>query len=169
MLIIDSDITKAQTLPSRFYYESSTFEEVQSTFGEYWHFVAHRSQLSTATPVDNPLREPMVITQSDRIRCVSNVCTHRGMLVCTKSSEEKRLQCAYHGRTFGLDGAFRNMPEFQDVKEFPTDADNLVEFPLSEWKGLLFNTIYGSNFDGFISVKAEIDDFFPCNLNNVPI
>lgn len=157
MSIIDSDITKAETLPSRFYNDLSTFEEVLSTFGEHWHFVGHRSQLAAVNPVDNPLREPMVVTQSDRIRCMSNVCTHRGMLVCTEPSEEKRLQCAYHGRTFGLDGTFRNMPEFQDVEGFPTTADNLAEFPINEWKGLLFNTISGSNFEGFISaVEARV-------------
>lgn len=157
MTIIDSDITKAQTLPSRFYTDSSTFEDILTSFGKNWHFVGHRSQLTTVNQVDNPLREPMVVTNSDRLRCLSNVCTHRGMLICTESSEDKRLQCAYHGRTFGLDGQFRNMPEFQEVKGFPSEADNLAEFPLSEWKGLLFNTISGTNFDAFISaVDARV-------------
>ena len=82
MSIIDPDIRKAETLPSRFYTEAETFDSVISSFGQNWHFAAHRSQLSTAQPIDNPLREPMLLTQVEgKVHCISNVCTHRGMLV----------------------------------------------------------------------------------------
>ncbi|MCH2636782.1 MAG: aromatic ring-hydroxylating dioxygenase subunit alpha [Candidatus Thalassarchaeum sp.] len=155
MSIIDPDIRKAETLPSRFYTEAETFESVISSFGQNWHFAAHRSQLSKAQPIDNPLREPMLLTQSEGdVHCISNVCTHRGMLVCTEPSDAKRLQCPYHGRTFSLDGQFRSMPEFDTVEDFPTDADHLREFPLAEWKGFLFNSISADDFDSFI---AEVE------------
>ena len=158
MTIIDPDIHKAETLPSRFYTETKTFDSVTSSFGQNWHFAAHRSQLSTAQPIDNPLKEPMLLTQSEgELHCISNVCTHRGMLVCTESSEAKRLQCPYHGRVFNLDGQFRSMPEFDTVENFPTDADHLRTFPLAEWKGLLFNTVSADDFDSFIAeVEARV-------------
>ena len=158
MTIIDPDIRKAETLPSRFYTETKTFDSVTSSFGQNWHFAAHRSQLSTAQPIDNPLKEPMLLTQSEgMLHCISNVCTHRGMLVCTESSEAKRLQCPYHGRVFNLDGQFRSMPEFDTVENFPTDADHLRTFPLAEWKGLLFNTVSADDFDSFIAeVEARV-------------
>jgi len=152
MTIIDPDIRKAETLPSRFYTDTTTFDSVISSFGQNWHFAAQRSQLSTAQPIDNPLREPMLLTKVDEeVHCISNVCTHRGMLVCTESSESKRLQCPYHGRVFDLDGQFRSMPEFDTVENFPTDADHLRAFPLAEWKGFLFNSISGEDFDSFIA------------------
>ncbi len=156
MAIIDPDIAVAQTLPSKFYTDQETFKQILSGFGNHWHFAGHISQLSKSQPVDNPLREPMLLTlQGDNIHCLSNVCTHRGMLVCTESGNGRKLQCAYHGRTFNLDGEFRSMPEFTEVENFPTLADNLCSYPLQEWKGILFNSLSGQNFDSFISAVEE--------------
>ncbi len=45
MPLIDPDIRKAETLPSRFYTDSATFEQVRSGFSRNWHFAAHLSQL----------------------------------------------------------------------------------------------------------------------------
>ena len=56
MTIIDPDIRKAETLPSRYYTDSGTFNSIISSFGENWHFAGHRSQLSAAQPIDNSLR-----------------------------------------------------------------------------------------------------------------
>ena len=52
---------------------------------------------------------------------------------CTKSV----LQCEYHGRTFDLDGVMKHM-SFQQAIGFPSDSDNLHQFALNTWKGLLF-------------------------------
>ncbi len=166
MTIIDPDIRKAETLPSRFYTDFETFNSIVSSFGGNWHFAGHRNQLSTSQPIVNSLREPMMLTQiGDEIHCLSNVCTHRGMLVCTEESDSKRLQCPYHGRVFGLDGQFRSMPEFNEVENFPSPVDDLRQFPFAEWKGLLFNTISAQDFESFITAVEErvgwlaIEDF----------
>ena len=60
------------------------------------------------------------------------------MLIATKPCDLKSLKCRYHGRTFGLDGCMRNMPEFTDVENFPTDSDNLREFNIKKWNGIIF-------------------------------
>jgi len=152
MTIIDPDIRKAETLPSSFYTDSGKFASIISSSERYWHFIAHINQISNAYPIDNTLKEPMLVTQSNgEIHCLSNVCTHRGMIVCNGPSMEKRLQCPYHGRTFDLGGKLRHMPEFDDVEGFPSDSDHLTSFPLKEWKGLLFHTISAEGFDDFIS------------------
>ena len=100
----------------------------------------------------------MLLTKIEgEVHCISNVCTHRGMLVCTEPSDAKQLQCPYHGRTFALDGQFRNMPEFDEVENFPTEADHLRSFPLTEWNGFLFNSISADDFEAFISeVEARV-------------
>ena len=100
----------------------------------------------------------MLLTNIEgEVHCISNVCTHRGMLVCTEPSDAKQLQCPYHGRTFALDGQFRNMPEFDEVENFPTEADHLRSFPLTEWNGFLFNSISADDFEAFISeVEARV-------------
>jgi choline monooxygenase len=164
MDLIDADIRSAHTLPSSYYTDSDTFQSVLSTFTGHWHFAAHDSHLSNVNvfPIDNPLNEAMLLTkQHGGVQALSNVCTHRGMLVCTETSESKQLQCAYHGRTFGLDGTFKNMPEFGDVADFPTEADNLRTYPLVEWKGLLFNTVNAEDFHRFISAVEERVGWLP--------
>ena len=141
--IIDPDIAKAQTLPSRYYTDERVFSDIISGFSGCWHFAAHESQLAehNVLPLDHiehMIGEPMLLTRDEIIRCVSNVCTHRGMLVATEPCSASTLRCGYHGRTFGLDGCFRNMPEFDGVEGFPSASDDLAGFPLRRWKGLLF-------------------------------
>ena len=141
--IIDPDIAKAQTLPSRHYTDERVFSNIISGFSGCWHFAAHESQLAehNVLPLDHMehmIGEPMLLTRDEIVRCVSNVCTHRGMLVATEPCSASTLRCGYHGRTFGLDGCFRNMPEFEGVEGFPSASDDLAGFPLRRWKGLLF-------------------------------
>ena len=158
MVIIDPDIRKAETLPSRFYTEANTFASLISSFGPNWHFASLRSQLSTTQPIDTPLKEPILLPLSEgEVTWISNVCTQHGMLVCLASPQATRVPCPYHGRVFDLDGQFRSMPEFDTVENFPSDADHLRTFPLAEWKGLLFNTISADDFDSFIAeVEARV-------------
>ena len=47
---------------------------------------------------------------------------------------EKGLVCRYHGRRFDLDGTFRHMPEFEGVKGFPSEADNLPRVATGSWE-----------------------------------
>ena len=42
--IIDSDIRKAHTLPSRYYTEDTLFSEILSTLSNSFHFAAHETQ-----------------------------------------------------------------------------------------------------------------------------
>ena len=141
--IIDSDICKAHTLPSRYYTEESLFSDILSRLSNSFHFAAHVSQLNENSIIplpqlENILGEALILTRDEQIRCLSNVCTHRGMLIATKPCDLKSLKCRYHGRTFGLDGCMRNMPEFTDVENFPTDSDNLREFNIKKWNGIIF-------------------------------
>jgi len=145
-LIIDPDIRKAKTLPSSYYTESEKFSEIKLRFRKYWHFAAHINQLIENSAIElkhfeSLIDEPMMVTNNGEIRCISNVCTHRGMLVVDGQCSNKNLQCPYHGRTFSLDGSMRAMPEFEEVEDFPTSKDDLRNFPILTWKGLIFSGI----------------------------
>ena len=158
--IIDADIRRAETLPSRFYTDPNTFDEVISGFANSWHFAAHGDQLSSVNALPLPhiegmVREPMLLTKDDEVRCISNVCTHRGMVVVNEPCSAGVLVCPYHGRSFSLDGCFRHMPEFEQVEDFPTPADDLRQFSLESWKGLLFTTIEGTGFERWIAPLEE--------------
>ena len=154
---VDKDIRKARTLPSVFYKDVELFNKILSLFKNQWHFATHKSSLTNHNIMPLPhieqiLNESMILTkQNNDYSCLSNVCTHRGMLICDEACSSTILKCGYHGRTFSLDGHFSNMPEFDEVIDFPSSDDNLTSFPLKDWKGLLFTGISLSDFQKYIS------------------
>ena len=145
---IDPDITKAETLPAQFYKSEKVFEKLkENVFVKSWQWIGDENTLvplnESAYPLvmlDNYLAEPLIIVRNkeSRLKCFTNVCTHRGNLVIHDPGEVKNLSCMYHGRRFGLDGKFKHMPEFNDAKDFPRSSDNLHEFSLKKLNAYLF-------------------------------
>ena len=76
-----------------------------------------------------------------RFIVLSNVCTHRGTVLVGEACTSAHLRCRYHGRQFRLDGKFLSMPEFKEVKNFPSTEDNLTHLPLFEWGPWLFTSL----------------------------
>ena len=166
MSIINPDISKAETLPSRFYTDGETFEQLRKCFASHWHFAAHVSEFEDNNVIPLPhleglMKEPLVLTKGDEVRCLSNVCTHRGMLIANEKCKGSSLRCTYHGRTFALDGCMKHMPEFEDVENFPSSNDNLPKFPLAEWNGLLFSTLEGANLEQLLEPIIERIGWLP--------
>jgi len=140
MVEINPDITKARTLSSSYYTDSTTFHSIFSKFSNFWHYVGHYSQFEDGLVKPFTIgEEPIIISKSGgTINCFSNVCTHRGMILVNDEGCRKALVCPYHGRTFSLDGDFKSMPEFEKVEDFPTAKDNLSKFDLTIWNNLIF-------------------------------
>ncbi len=136
---IDPDITRASTLPARLYRDPDLYHLIlDRVFLPSWQFIAASDAIKTPTQVhpftllEGALDEPLLLTRdlSDRVHCLSNVCTHRGTTLVEHGGHEKTLTCRYHGRRFDLDGTCRYMPEFKDVPGFPSPADHLSRVPL---------------------------------------
>ena len=129
--LIDADIRKARTLPSSWYSDDSIFQTLILRFSSEWHFAVHHSDLDQfntipLTHIEGQTKEPMLLTKTENgLNCLSNVCTHRGMLVASEPCNGKVLQCPYHGRTFDLNGIFNNMHSFEEVVNFPSFEYNL--------------------------------------------
>ena len=147
---IDADIRHAHTLPGRIYHDPQTYQRAKERiFARTWQYVADAGRIKApghVLPVDllpGCLDEPLVLTVSDdgALHCLSNVCTHRGTIVVEGEAHVRGLRCRYHGRRFGLDGCFASMPEFDDVANFPNDADNLPRLPLERFGPLLFTAV----------------------------
>src|SRR5262245_59266288 len=131
---VHPDIAQASTLPARFYSDPEVFEACRErVFARSWQFIGDLEAMRApghvqpVTMLEGFLGEPILLTRddADRVHCLSNVCTHRGNIVCDKGGREKFLTCCYHGRRFALDGAFRSMPEFEGVVDFPSPKDDL--------------------------------------------
>ncbi|MBL8111751.1 MAG: aromatic ring-hydroxylating dioxygenase subunit alpha [Acidobacteria bacterium] len=149
-LSIEPDIARAATLPGTFYRDPALWEAARErVFARAWQLVGHASEVKTpgqvkpVTLLPGLLDEPIVLVrdEEDCLHALSNVCTHRGALVCEGETLAKNLRCRYHGRRFGLDGRFLSMPEFDGAQDFPRPEDSLPKLPLEEWRGFLFTCI----------------------------
>lgn len=147
---IDEDISKAHTIPSQFYTDEKFFElSKEKIFLKTWQYACDTDSVKVPGQIhpfyllENFLDEPLIFTRdrSDRIQCLSNVCTHRGNILIEGDCIEKNISCRYHGRRFDLDGKFLSMPEFNEVKNFPSDKDNLPVIPFGSWDKFLFVSI----------------------------
>ena len=123
---INKDISIAKTIPSDYYLEDAYFNlTLKNIFQKSWQFIIDTNQVSnTIYPfnfLEYSINEPLIlINKSDKILCLSNVCTHRGNLLCVKRKNQDSIKCSYHGRTFDLVGKVKSFPGFENVKNFPS-------------------------------------------------
>ena len=141
---IDPDITVARTLPGGFYSDAAAFERSRErVFGRTWQWlgeladVASPASLSPRDLLPGFMDEPLLLArdESGALRCLSNVCTHRGNILVKSACAAKDIRCGYHSRRFDLAGRMTFMPEFREAKDFPSPSDDLPRVALGEWAG----------------------------------
>ncbi|MHA4806934.1 aromatic ring-hydroxylating oxygenase subunit alpha [Flavitalea flava] len=163
---IDPDIARAKTPDTGFYKDPLLFELAkEQLFAPSWQFIGHRElvdgpgEVYPFTLLENYLDEPLMLA-SDKdkvVRVLSNVCTHRGNIIAGEPCKVSHLRCRYHGRLFQLDGKFQSMPEFREVKDFPSRDDDLKQLPLVQWGKWLFTTL-GNSGSGILGSGTSADD-----------
>lgn len=168
---IQTDISKAETLPASFYRDKDIFEILkEKVFLKSWQWIGDENLVKLPQSVhpfvllEGYLTEPLLITKQadETISCLSNVCTHRGNIVALNPGKSKKLICTYHGRRFDLDGSYVSMPEFEEVEDFPRPCDNLHKFPIEKWGPLLFAGLNPSfEFSSVINKMKERVGFLP--------
>ena len=156
--VIHPDITMAETLPSNYYRDEIIHHKLMQKFASSWNFIGLESTLNEGDVVPVVVGDiPMLMTMKDnKINCVSNVCTHRGMILCDSIKNVSTIICPYHGRTFSLCGKIKHMPMFEDVENFPTRTDDLPEAKVATWHGLIFASLnLEDSFEAYISDIEE--------------
>ena len=158
MGVIHPDITKAETLPSEHYTNEENYLDLLQKFSSTWNFIGLESMLDQNNIMPVKIGDiPMLLTKSGtEYYCISNVCTHRGMLLCDENKDSSSIKCPYHGRTFTLSGKIKHMPEFENVENFPSFGDDLPAAKVVNWHGLLFASL--STADDFEQYIAAIDE-----------
>ncbi|MCC6405745.1 MAG: aromatic ring-hydroxylating dioxygenase subunit alpha [Planctomycetes bacterium] len=161
---VDEDLLKARTPKPDFYLDPLWHRRVvERVFARTWHWLADAESVAPAafarpvTLAPGSLSEPLVLVRDehDHLRALSNVCTHRGALVCEAPGHVKRLRCPYHGRRFDLGGHCTAMPEFEEVEGFPSPVDHLARVALAERGPLLFASLAPEHeFDAWFGVLA---------------
>ncbi len=158
---VDPDITVAATLPGAFYSDAAAFARMkEGVFARTWQWlgtlddVAAPESLAPRTLLPGYLDEPLLITRDagGALRCMSNVCTHRGNILVGAPCHAKQIRCGYHSRRFDLAGRMTFMPEFNDAKNFPSASDDLPRVAFAEWAGQAFASLEPlAPFDAFFS------------------
>jgi Rieske 2Fe-2S family protein len=129
-------------LDQRFYTDPAIYDlEVERIITRNWILAGHQSELPA--PGDFKVLEVanesaiLVRGSDDKLKAFSNVCRHRGSLICLESSgRARKFSCPYHGWTYDIDGhltAARSMPDNFDKSEY-----GLNELPIETIHGLMF-------------------------------
>jgi choline monooxygenase len=148
--LIDADITVAQTLPGSFYGDEAAFARMREhVFARSWQWlgtlddVAAPESLAPRTLLPGLIDEPLLLARDAEgaVRCMSNVCTHRGNILVDAPCRAKQIRCGYHSRRFDLAGKMTFMPEFREARDFPRPADDLPQVAFGEWAGQAFASL----------------------------
>jgi Rieske 2Fe-2S family protein len=136
--------TDYKTLPARYYTSPEIFrQEIESFYCQSW-ICAGRADV-IPNPGDYFLREIagesiIVVRQNaSAVRAFHNVCRHRGTRLCTAAEGNvgSRIQCPYHGWTYGLDGRLLGAPHMDEAAFTPADYP-LHEVATGVWDGHIF-------------------------------
>lgn len=155
---VHPDVARAETLDKAFYLDPALqplqYERVLARSWQWLsdlHDLAAPGSLRPETLLPGSLNEPLLLSRDagGALRCLSNVCTHRGnLLVHEPCSGAAQIRCGYHSRRFELDGRMVFMPEFQQALNFPRPCDDLPRLDLRDWGG-----------QGFVALEDPLDSF----------
>jgi choline monooxygenase len=107
-------------------------------FAPHWHYIGSAADVAEAgTYMAADLGGlPIVVTRDTDgvLRCLANVCRHRGHVIAQGCGRRRTLQCRYHGWTYRLDGSLHAAP---GAEVDPVDGQ-LPEFAVATAGPLLF-------------------------------
>src|SRR6202158_4774306 len=142
-LQIDSDISRAWSIPALFYTDPEVCtQENERIFARTWQVVGRREQL--AKPGDffttELLGEPLLLVRGAQgeLRGFFNVCRRRAGPPAEGCGSRKLFRCGYHGWTYGLAGALISAPEFEGQAGFDPKQFTLTPVRAEEWSNLIF-------------------------------
>jgi choline monooxygenase len=141
---IDADVTRARTPDKALYLDEAVFAAVRDrVFARSWQWlgplddVAAPGSLAPRELLPGLLDAPLLLARdaAGTLRCLSNVCTHRGRRMLEAPCRASHIRCNYHGRRFDFAGRLIAAPGFEGACDFPAAADHLPQLPLALWQG----------------------------------
>jgi len=136
--------TQQMTLPARYYTDPEIFSrEMETFFRGMWVCAGREEQVEN--PGDYFLSEvagESIIATRDSgraLRAFYNVCRHRGTRMCREDNGKfaARIQCPYHGWTYGLDGRLLGAPHM-DEATFQREDYPMHAVHAEVWQGNIF-------------------------------
>ena len=140
-------LNSALTIPGPWYTDEGVAElERKTVFSRTWQIVGRAEQVAapgqyiTAEVAGEPVL--VVRGQDSKLRGFFNVCRHHAAAVMTEPcGTAARLQCPYHGWTYGLDGSLKGKGKTyvhrggfcMETQHYP-DSPNKPSFPTTTLK-----------------------------------
>ena len=176
---VAADVRSAATLDAAFYRSEEAFAEaMERVFARSWQWigplddVTAPGRLSPRCLLPGGLDEPLLLARdrAGMLRCLSNVCTHRGNLLVHEACAAEQIRCGYHSRRFDLAGRMSFMPEFQQALDFPSPADDLPQVPFADFHGQGFAAVNPvAPFEAFFAeVQARVGGLPIASLRHDP-
>jgi Rieske 2Fe-2S family protein len=142
-------LERATMLPPRAFVDPGVFEWELETIFSGWICVGHVSRV--AEPGSYLMREigtdSVVVmgAEDGRPRAFLNVCRHRGARLIDEpeGSVRRRIQCPYHGWSYGLDGQLKATPHMEGVEDFDTSCWGLMPVRVATVGGLVLVDLSG--------------------------
>jgi phenylpropionate dioxygenase-like ring-hydroxylating dioxygenase large terminal subunit len=108
-------------------------------FINFWYCAATTDDVG-----DSPLRVRMLGQDfvlfrgaSGAVRCLHDVCAHRGASLSKGTLQGDLIQCPYHGWHYDGGGRCRHIPTLEDAGRIPARA-RVDSYPTVEQSGLIF-------------------------------
>lgn len=141
--VIDPEISRAWTLPSRCYFDEAIFlAEKEKIFARTWQVVGHVHGIANAGDffTTELAGEPLLLSRGTdgRLRGFYNVCRHRAGPPAQGCGSRKFFRCGYHGWTYALDGSLISASEMEGVQGFRPEDFALVPVRTEEWFNFVF-------------------------------
>jgi len=144
-------------------YTSAAFfqREIDKMWPNVWQFAAREEDMLHPGDVvvyENAGRSYLMTRQDDgAVRAFHNVCLHRGRKLRTANGSVTEFKCPYHGFSWKLDGALKNIPSRWDFKHIEDSAMQLPEAQVGRWGGNIFikENAGGPSLEEFLAPLPE--------------
>jgi phenylpropionate dioxygenase-like ring-hydroxylating dioxygenase large terminal subunit len=142
--------------------------EIRHLWPRTWQWacrVEHIPRVGDYTVYDvGPYSALVVRGEDQKIRAFVNSCPHRGMQFANAGSSgsgKQFIRCPFHGMSWTLDGALREIPCRWDFPHVTDDNFGLIELPCDTWAGFVF-----VNFDREAGPLHEFLEVLPEHFKN---
>lgn len=130
-------------------------QEVDNLFKGFYHFGAHRSELSEKDSfVKIPVAKKSIILWNDDgvIRAFENACPHRGCEIISEQSGKGKMVCPYHLWSFRKGQTFPTQKEFKTLSQ---EELSLTYYSVQECGDFIFFSPSSE-----CSLKNQLGDFY---------
>ncbi len=135
---IDTSTVPTARYTSKAYYE----REASELWHKVWQVVCWGGDIPNPGDTklyDNEGISAIIVRQHDgSLKAFYNSCLHRGMRLCSKEGNRRKLACRFHGYAWDTQGQCQNIPQAWDFPQLNKEDLSLPELAVDEWQGFIF-------------------------------